>query len=115
MDAAARPFPREETTPPVTKMYLTGRLLSWLAIGKGSPHQRLDSCQVGGRVYADSLEGRRQHFDPDAMLQRAQLLQALERFKRSRRQRRKARQERPPVAVQADVPPAFDPEAWVAI
>src|SRR5262245_62915465 len=99
MDAAASPFPREETTPPVTKMYLTGRLLSWLAIAVGSPpwsagpdagrHQRLDPSEIGGCVHADGFKGRWQYLDSNPVLERAKLLQPFERLEPRWRHRRK--------------------------
>ena len=32
MEAAARPFPSEDTTPPVTRMYFTGRFVSMFSL-----------------------------------------------------------------------------------
>lgn len=50
MEAAATPFPREETTPPVTKMYFgpVGKGLDFLRENRRTTHYRgkVGVCQI---------------------------------------------------------------------
>src|SRR3954453_20719966 len=116
MEAAASPLPSDETTPPVTKMYLTG-LDSFVCISstpngaRGAPSARaralrLESCadalEVRRRVNADALGGGLHRRDPVAVLQHAQLFEHLGVFERRRRKLREPQQELPPVHGQAD-------------
>src|SRR6476646_10757367 len=89
MDAAASPFPSEDTTPPVTKMYFTGRLsVCWVIppISGSSPsgdrHQAAHALQVFRGIDFDRLDGGHHCVDAIAMFQRPQLLEGLGHFER---------------------------------
>ena len=81
------PFPREETTPPVTKMYLVafGPVVMRL-----TPEMRANGLPpVEGPPGVDARQGRlgqRGHADADAMVQRAELFQPLGQLGRAGRQ-----------------------------
>src|SRR5665213_4262242 len=107
MDAAAMPFPREETTPPVTKMNLAIR-------GAGSfrrppdslaagPNQLPHAFQIGGRIHAEGLVIRFDHSDFESVFEGSQLLQALRLLQRSRRHTGISQEKFPPVNVKSDV------------
>src|SRR6202789_901113 len=53
MEAAATPFPREETTPPVTNTYLGAvrKSLEILRVGLGTDHydEKISMCQIPNR------------------------------------------------------------------
>src|SRR3954471_13339774 len=97
MDAEASPLPRDETTPPVTKMYLVANRPPFAGRGTSaasaperarrarrsaalSRHQRADAIEVLGGVDGDAggaLQGH--HADADSVMEGAEL---LERFRR---------------------------------
>src|SRR5690606_7646534 len=108
IDAAAMPFPRDDTTPPMMKMYLVGcRLCSLIA--------RLSSCvlftsqlllrplRVSECVHATF--GIRDDADSDrqSRVQRPELLQPLDPLERRFRQRPPPEKNVRPVRVQPDV------------
>src|SRR5205823_1569326 len=134
MDAAASPLPREETTPPVTKMYLvacpSGLLIrfrsqrekgphpfSQVRISKayGPPVPLVPSCRRGGnqpaqlfevfgRVDAERVVLRFHGFDADPMFERAELLERFRPLERRRLERREHEQGAAPIGVQPHVP-----------
>ena len=69
MEAAASPFPRDDTTPPVTKMYLTG--LVWLfgivvsdpLRARAGGEQLTHSIEIRRRVHADRIVAGFDHLD----------------------------------------------------
>src|SRR5438093_7498281 len=76
IEAAARPFPSEDTTPPVMKMYLVGMFnSSW-----GCPERLFHRLDVVGSVDPVVAPARPQHLDRAAPLERAELLQPFELF-----------------------------------
>ena len=75
MEAAASPFPREETTPPVTKMYFTrwsGCRLVWWREGTQQIFQKRD---LFGGVQPDGLVGSDEHADADTVLEGPELFE----------------------------------------
>src|SRR5205085_11880098 len=96
MLAAAMPFPSEETTPPVTKMYLAMN-------GNGSFKQLRDALEVLGGVHA---EGFIFGFgDPDriTVFESPQLFQSLGLLQRANRKIGVLQQKIPPIYVQTNV------------
>src|SRR5690349_20702888 len=100
------PFPREETTPPVTKMYL-------VAFGPEVIGLPLKCVPVGFRpskvvTSVDARQGglaQRRHPDREAEMQRAELLEPLRQLGRRRRRRDPAGQRLARVGVDAEVLP----------
>src|SRR5512143_1847116 len=93
MDAAARPFPRDETTPPVTKMYLTGLLSLSLfcmvySAERHPVQQPSDACQVGRRVHAVRVARRLDRLHVHPVAERPQLFQRLGPLEHGRLERR---------------------------
>ena len=89
MEAAARPLPREETTPPVTKMYLTGRSRSSLChvvrSGPGGSRDELPHpFQILRSIDADGVCGGFSRDDAVAVFERAKLFEAFRLFERRR-------------------------------
>src|ERR1035438_9514955 len=84
MEAAAIPFPSEETTPPVTKMYFAMLFSSPHIVGqailsaacKAAPQGR-HSLQIFRRIHPYRFVSRFHHADLVPIFKRAQLLQAL--------------------------------------
>src|ERR1039457_4763783 len=72
MEAAAMPFPSEETTPPVTKIYLA--ILFHLPRHRGF-EQPANSLEVLGRIHSPRFELGLHHPDSIPVFERAQLLQ----------------------------------------
>src|SRR3954471_6595784 len=108
MEAAARPLPSDETTPPVTRMYLTGRVWDcgiWLDLsgGYGLREQRAHARQVFGRVDADRFVSRFHCFDADPVFERAELLERFGALERRLRQRRQPEERVAPVDVEPDM------------
>src|SRR6266496_1219870 len=105
-EAAAMPFPREETTPPVTKMYL-------VAFGPVVIDSPLKCVPVGFRPSkvirrVDARErrlGQPAHADREPTMQRPELLQPLRLFRRARPGTDPALQCRAGVRVEAHVLP----------
>src|SRR5579862_3399823 len=99
IDAAASPLPREETTPPVTKMYLVLVicLRSWC--GEQAPHV----LKILGRIHAQRIVFRLDSLDADAVFERAQLFEAFRALERCGLERGQHQQRASPIRVQADV------------
>src|SRR5271168_2915432 len=61
MEAAATPFPREETTPPVTKIYFgpLRKFRKFLRSGVRTPHYEDNrrACQIFSKPESDSASG----------------------------------------------------------
>src|SRR5687767_5594900 len=106
MEAEARPLPRDDTTPPVTKMYFVGTLAPSsfpLARTRGG-QERAYALEVVRRVHRDSalaLHGD----DPDGhpVEEGAQLLETLRLLEGGGGQRRQAQERLAPVHVEADM------------
>src|SRR5690606_6922633 len=84
IDAAAIPFPSDETTPPVTKMYLVGcRLCSLIARcpsgGLFTPQPLLRPHRIRRRIHAASRLRHHADADRQSCIQRPQLLQPFDR------------------------------------
>src|SRR4051794_12738413 len=81
MDAAAMPLPRDETTPPVTKMNLAIHAPPARRSRRRNCLEHLrHTLQIGGRIYSQGLVFRFHHADPEPVFQRTQLLQPLRLF-----------------------------------
>src|SRR6266566_4151604 len=81
IDAAAIPFPSEETTPPVTKMYLAIRNPRELL-----PHrhdQLSNALKVCRRIDTERFIICLDHSDPESVFERSQLFQPFGAFERS--------------------------------
>ena len=112
MEAAATPLPREETTPPVTKMYFGAvrKALEFLRWNRRTPHYVRNSraCQIAFRILfsaflqdflhslnisrhvdAHGVIIRLDNADAKAIFEPAELLQLLDAFEFPRRQCRK--------------------------
>src|SRR5260370_36766214 len=76
MDAAAMPFPRDETTPPVTKMYLAVGIIPPILFPRRFKEQG-HAFQVSRRVHSQRLVLRFHYPDAVSILQRPQLFQPL--------------------------------------
>src|SRR5262249_37774210 len=88
MDADARPLPREETTPPVTKMYLVATALPLPPASRAGRQEPPDAIEILGRVHGHaSLAVHRYHPDGHAGLQGPELLESLGLFEGRLRQR----------------------------
>src|SRR5918996_4762865 len=83
-DAAAMPFPREETTPPVTKMYLVALGPEFIASPSEVLPMGFRPSKVVQRIHA-GLDRFRQprHPDREAVMQGPQLLQPLRQLGRT--------------------------------
>jgi hypothetical protein len=77
------PLPREETTPPVTKMNLAIRDPSL-----GHLDQVLDAREIFRRIDTKRLVIGLDHPNPEAVFERSQLFQTFRLFQRAHRQRR---------------------------
>src|SRR4051812_20257822 len=98
MLAAASPLPRDDTTPPVMKMYF-GVRPSMFVIGPADPASAGSSTRLRGRqqpphlfqvfrgIDAERFVAGFHGFYPDAMLERAQLLERFRPFERRRLER----------------------------
>src|SRR3954453_23838462 len=96
MLAAAMPFPREETTPPVTKMYLAMN-------GDRSLKQLRDTLEVLGCIDAERFVFCFRYPDRVTVLKCPQLFQSLGLLQRADRQVGVIQQQIPPVDVQTAV------------
>src|SRR5436190_17094721 len=110
IDAAARPLPSEDTTPPVTKIYLVVRPSIWLMVLSLSPLTRRGRRQkathvfkILGRVDANRIVRRFNRLDPDAVFERAQLLQGLGALERRGFEGGQHQEGAPAKRVQADM------------
>src|SRR6516165_4967110 len=74
MDAAAMPLPSDDTTPPVTKMYLA---ISFYPLQDGSVKKMSNSSQVVRRVNSQRFRLGLHYTNRMPVLQRAQLFQPL--------------------------------------
>src|SRR5262245_7218511 len=106
MDADARPLPREETTPPVTKMYLVGTALLLAHASRARGQEAPDAIEILGRVHGHASLAVERH-DPDrhAGLQGTELLEPLDLLERRRGQRYQPQQGFAPVDVEPHVLP----------
>src|SRR5512138_618854 len=90
MDAAASPFPREETTPPVTNMNFVFLPRFTMAVPSPShplvPEEPPSALEVLRRVDPEAAVGRVGDLDPVPVLERAELLEGLLRLELSRRE-----------------------------
>src|ERR1700680_274293 len=84
MLAAASPFPREDTTPPVMKMCLGVRPSMILSLTGGGRQQTAPLFQILLRVHTERVEGGLDRFDADAVFERPQLLERFRPFERRR-------------------------------
>src|SRR5581483_7792066 len=112
IDAAARPLPSDDTTPPVTKMNLGVRpsmVLSGPAARtlrrsrRRHREQPAHLRQVLGGILLERFVPGFDGLDPDAVLERAQLLERLRAFERRRFERGEHQQGAAAIAVQADM------------
>src|SRR6478736_9140638 len=110
IDAAASPFPSEDTTPPVTKMNFTGRLsVCWVipplcaSIRRANRHQLAHALQVFGCIDFDRLDVGEHHVNAVAVFECPQLLERFGQLERRGRQRGERRHKRAAVRVQANV------------
>src|SRR4029079_17995072 len=94
MDAAARPLPSDETTPPVTKMYFTGRVLALCMVVRSGVRgtEAADAFQIFRGVHANRVVPRLDGFDANTMLERPELLERFRDFQGRLRQRRELQQ-----------------------
>src|SRR5436853_2095500 len=93
------PFPSDETTPPVTKIYLA---MTFRAL-HGSFEQLRYALQIGRRIDAQGFVLGCDHTYAVPVLERSQLLEALGFFQRPHRQAGVAKQEVALIDVEADV------------
>src|SRR5690349_825821 len=105
-DAAAMPFPREETTPPVTKMYLVALGAEVIALPLKCVPLGFRAPKVIGRIHA-RLRGLAQSSDADreADVQRPELFQPLGLLGRAEWRGDPARERGSGVHVQAEMLP----------
>ena len=94
MEAAAIPLPSEDSTPPVTNMYLAMSPLF---------EKSFDLDYISGMVDAQGRPGDFDHFDPSAALQDSELFQALRPFEPRHRNRAEIQKEIALVTVNSDV------------
>ena len=99
IDAAAIPFPSEETTPPVTKIYLA---ISFCAL-QGRFEQPGHAFEIGRRIHSQRLVLGFHHADAMPVFKRTQLLETLRLLQRSNRQGGVAEQKIPLIHVEADM------------
>ena len=109
-DAAATPLPSEETTPPVTKMYLVAMRppsssvrCPFVGLNATRSQDTFHPLQVLRGVDAERPRVDDEHADRDAVLQRPQLLERLAALERRGRQPGEAQQGLALVAVDAQV------------
>src|SRR5688572_23329648 len=95
------PFPREEITPPVTKMYLA--MSDPLRLRVELAEAGLDGGHVLGTIDGEGAGVDDSDGDPDAVLERAELLEAFDLLERRPAEGAESLQERPPERVQAEV------------
>src|SRR5262245_42792327 len=119
IDAAASPLPSEDTTPPVTKMYLvvrpsivslvppsgSSRTLLWrpASAGRRCREKAAHGRQILGCVHAQRVVWRLDGLDPDAVLEGAQLLQLFRPLQRRRVQPGQDEQHATAIRVKADM------------
>src|SRR6202167_6843497 len=82
MEAAAMPFPSDDTTPPVTNTYLA----IWFRKLHRSLEQLRYTFQILGRIHTQRFVLALDYPDRVAIFQRAQLLQPFSLFQRPHRQ-----------------------------
>src|SRR6476659_10824640 len=105
-EAAAMPFPREETTPPVTKMYLVALGAEVIALPLKFVPVGFRPSKVVRRIDARHRRlGEPGDADGESEMQRAELLEPFGLLGRTRRGRRPLRQRRASVHVETDVLP----------
>src|SRR5436309_12711480 len=114
MLAAASPLPREDTTPPVMKMYLGVRSMI-LSAGCRRRQQLAHLFQVFWRVHFERFVVRFDRFDADAVLERPQLLQRLGPLERRGLEGGQHEEDAAAIRVQADMSIERGPAAaWIA-
>jgi len=81
MEAEASPFPKEDKTPPVTKIYLVEPLTLVLHLfSTFTAKKSSDSSEILLRVHSDRFFLRFHHFDFVSVFQCPQLFQLLDLF-----------------------------------
>src|SRR6476660_2163284 len=87
-EAAAMPFPREETTPPVTKMYLVALGAEVIALPLKCVPMGFRPSKVVRRIHARLRRlGQPRDTDAESLVERPELLQPLGLLGRTRRGR----------------------------
>src|ERR1700691_1302871 len=99
MEAAAMPFPSDDTTPPVTNTYLA----IWFRKLHRSLEELRYTFQILGRIHTQRFVLGLDYPDGAAILQRAQLFQPLGSFERPHRQIGISQEKAPAVKVQANM------------
>src|SRR3990172_9071075 len=102
MEAAAKPLPSDDTTPPVTKTNLVRFPFVAIPFPSARP-PGASPLQVFRRIHFDALTAGFRHADAKTPFECSQLLQFLRSFQWRRGQARKAQQEVAPVSVQANM------------
>src|SRR4051812_49044425 len=102
MLAAARPLPRDDTTPPVMKMYLGVRSMI-LSTGCGGREQLAHLLQVFRGVHFERFVRGFDDLDADAVLQGAQLLERLGSLERGGLEGGQHQQDAAAIRVEADM------------
>src|SRR5262249_17455410 len=106
-DAAASPFPSEETTPPVTKMNLVFPRSTMMTSSPLPPRRRRLSPGPGkvlSSIYLKRWRHGRHHPDCVTIFERAELFEFFDSLQHPLRQGREPQQELAPIGVYADVP-----------
>src|SRR5215470_9383828 len=99
IDAAAIPFPSDETTPPVTKMYLA---IPFCAL-QGRFEKPGYAFEICRRIHTQGFVLGLDHADLVSVLERAQLLETLGLFERTHGQSRVSEQKFPLIHVEPDM------------
>src|SRR6476620_3576384 len=85
-DAAAMPFPREETTPPVTKMYLVALVAEVIALPLKCVPVSFRPSKVVQRIHTRQRRlGQAGHANGESQMQCPELLEPLGLLRRARR------------------------------
>ena len=106
MLAAAMPFPKEETTPPVTNIYLAMFTISALTVTSVNCcflEKNRNSLPILRRIDAERFVVGFHHANLESVFERAQLFQALGALERPDRKIRIGQQKIAAVDVQSDV------------
>src|SRR4051812_21261451 len=98
MDAAAMPFPSDETTPPVTKICLAIRN-SGLDRGLPGANQFPNALQIARRIHSQRFVIGLDHADFVTVFERSQLFQSLLSLERPHRKTRVTHQKIPSVNI----------------
>src|SRR3954467_2903571 len=110
IDAAASPLPSDDTTPPVTKMYLVAFIREFRgtcercrSIRTSGLEQPTHLFEIFRRVHANRVVRGFHGLDANAVFERAQLFQRLGAFERGRLERGEHHQRGAAIRVHADV------------